>query len=257
MTSSTDSSSGSTQKKPKRSIKSRSVSFSPNVSMRCIYYNGSQDREAEFYRKDEVERIKSRAKAMSRLHKQVRSKINPEAPAPPPASISDATRYEIRGESLRGLEHLTDVTTGRKRRRVQREALLAVEEDQQKQVILHVLESAASLNGSSSDFVSIDQLLDNVVKINTRRLAKAYGDKTQEALSYARAVADEDSKVASKILAEDLTSNWAAGTRCKVKKSNRKCSQTKSGDPSVAAEFIKTLLPKPMSRHRNIVSAQA
>lgn len=107
-------------------------------------------------------------------------------------NIGDATRYEIEGESLRGMEHITDICNGKKRRQIKEDAIHAMLIWQQEQfistsfgndVVVYAVESALEMDGS--------------------KLAKAYRAKTQEALAYARRVAEEDAKVAITILAED------------------------------------------------------
>lgn len=133
-------------KKSRRRKRRKSVAFLPCVSMQCFFHNDPQQQDhTSWLKKDDLDKIKIRAKSLSRLHiLQVRSqKINSQDGTPSSsantklssASISNVTRCQIMGESLRGMEHLTDVANGRKRRRVRTEALQAVEYEQREQLI--------------------------------------------------------------------------------------------------------------------------
>ena len=251
----------------------KSVAFSASVGMRCFFHNAPQvdndrDGDPSWLKKDEVDRMKARAKALSKLHTRARARRLAAGSAGGhtptlPSSVGDVTRYKIGGESLRGMEHLTDAETGRRRRRVQDEAMRAVEDGQRgRKLALRVLEiSSSSLGGSSYSSFSIHQAMKEAAKVDAARLARAYGSKAREALAYARAVAEEDARVASRILTEDLPSSPSpadgAEKRRPVKCSGKKSSRSSSGDPSVAAEIIKSLLLGTMSRHRNVASAQA
>ena len=85
--------------------------------------------------------------------------------------------YEIIGESLRGMEHITDASTSQKRIRLR------------------------------SDTVSlIQQFQDTEDDVETSRskLANKYRGSAKEALMDARVAAEEDAKAAAQILAEDL-----------------------------------------------------
>ena len=137
------------------------------------------------------------------------------------------------------MEHLTDGASGRRRRRHQEEAVSAVAVEQQQQLIEHVLASATA-----------GEAIDRAVKMDTSRLARAYGGKTKDALRYALRLAEEDVRIAAEIRAEDLSSSPFV---------DKKQSSVKSSSDSgnfLAAE-IKNLLPRTASRQRSVVSAQA
>jgi len=209
-------------------------------------------------KKDEVDRNKNRAKALSRLHYNMRSKNNIQATGKnttADATIGDTIRYEIKGESLRGMEYMTSITIGRKRRRVQKEATQATVVEQQEQLIQHVLDVCMTDNSSRARVE--DQLKIKAMKMDHSKLAKVYGAKAQDALAYAQRVAQEDAKVAAEILAEDLQEqeDFPSSSRTSCSSSLVECSSVKrthaaiyhntesySTGPIVTAEFIKTFL---------------
>jgi len=207
-------------------------------------------------KKDEVDRNKNRAKALSRLHYNMRFKNNIQATdrnTTADATIGDTIRYEIKGESLRGMEHITNITIGRKRRRVQEEATQATVVEQQEQLIQHVLDVCMADNSSRARVE--DQLKSKAMKMDNSRLARVYGAKAQDALVYAQCVAQEDAKVAAEILAEDLQDDFPSSSRTSCSSSLVECSSVKrthtaiyhntesySTAPIVTAEFIKSFL---------------
>jgi len=246
-------------KKLKRSRKS--IQFSPRVSQRCFIQYGPQEQQgstafSSWMKKDEVDKNKTHAKTLSKLHHHMRSKNNTQATDTyADATIGDAIRYEIKGESLRGMEYMTSITIGRKRRRVQKEATQATVVEQQEQLIQHVLDVCMTDNSSRARVE--DQLKIKAMKMDHSKLAKVYGAKAQDALAYAQRVAQEDAKVAAEILAEDLQEqeDFPSSSRTSCSSSLVECSSVKrthaaiyhntesySTGPIVTAEFIKTFL---------------
>ena len=200
----------------KRSTKS--VQFSPSVNLRCFYQSGpKQPQDAAtassslslWLDKDEFDSIKRRARSLSKLHCRIHSKNNSQAAgnisstsSPPFAStnttakttnIGDAVRYEIEGESLRGMEYITNICNGKKRRQIKDDAIHAVLIWQQGQLV-----------STSFDNDVVVYAVESALEVDDNKLAKLYRAKTQEALAYARRVAEEDAKVATSILAEEL-----------------------------------------------------
>ena len=147
--------------------------------------------------------MRHRAIALSKLYCFIHSKSNAQVISSSSAATtsSEATRYEIKGESLRGMEYITDLANGKKRRRISDDAIQAVVGEQQEQLIQAVLVSS-----------TLDQVLDRAFKTNPCTLANAYGSKARDALVYARHIAAEDAKIASEILAKDLPGNSSLQT---------------------------------------------
>ena len=234
----------------------RSVQFSSNVSMRCFFAPQQSSPTITSWTKVEVEENKSRAKKLSKLHLHLRAKLHNSAsnttstPSSsstastgnlPTSSIHDVTRYRIKGESLRGMEYITDVTNGKVRRRRVEEAMSAVATEQQEQLIQRVLTLYTSSNQE-------DQEANDVMKMDTGRIAKAYSTKARNALVYAQQVAEEDAKIASQILKEDLS--------CKMKSTMTAMPMKLAMMANGTVIFKSLLLPK-TPRHRNVASAQA
>ena len=114
------------------------------------------------------------------------------------------TRYEIQGESLRGLEHIT--SNGRDRHTLTRSAINAAIREQNTQFLEYIHDNNV-MSSSSLTYVDgdgVDQIKRHAMKIDTYRLSKVYGKKTKQSLSYAQRVAREDAKIAASILAQDL-----------------------------------------------------
>lgn len=142
--------------------------------------------------------MKTRAKLLSAIHFHMRS--NGDAHARDNTSCDNAegyqtiitghpARYEIIGESLRGMENMTDVVGFLQRKRVKDEAYEAVYTEQQDQ------HRKSSLRTS--------------VSWNSEALAETYSSKTKEALVYARRIAQEDALVSAEIMIEDLPMSYS------------------------------------------------
>lgn len=191
-------------KKLKCRHRKKSVQFSSNVSMRCLVHNGDEGApsSSSWICMDQVEKAKSDVRSLSRKLLQARATKEKEPDDP---STARAVRCEVGGESLRGVEHLTDSAAGRRRRLVREGAIRAVAVEQQKQLVQRVLECAYALPASSSPSSGVNQeVIERAVEMDAAKLARAYGSKTGEALAYALKVAEEDAEVAASILEEDL-----------------------------------------------------
>ena len=278
-------------KKRKRSIKS--VQLSSSVSLRC-FFNGSLDTPQSsetslhqntasptasssallWFPKEEIESIQERARKLSKLHYHVRSKLSAQAIA----KLGNATRYKIKGDSLRGMEMITDYDNGRKRRRVQDEAIRSIMVGQQEQLIQHVLDNCActtsAISSGSSEEEVVTQVKKNATRLDTSKLANVYGLKAKKALAYAKQVGHEDAKVAAKILAEDLPAVDESSSNMHSSSTSFPCcisslQKTSSSlvikgighsntDPRISAGFIKALLPATtLSRQLSVASKQA
>ena len=98
---------------------------------------------------------------------------------------AEPTSYEIKGESLRGLEYLTDMAMGKKRQHLRNLAVSTALKEQEHQRVLNSTRSR-------------------------RMIAQEYGKTTQDASIYSRRVAEEDARVAAAILEEDLRTSSAS-----------------------------------------------
>ena len=87
--------------------------------------------------------------------------------------------YEIIGESLRGMEHITDASTSQKRIRLRSDTVSLIQQFQ-------------------------DQDTEDDVETSRSKLANKYRESAKEALMDAKVAAEEDAKAAAQILAEDL-----------------------------------------------------
>ena len=142
-----------------------------------------------------MQTIKNRAKHLAKLHRQIQNK-HPNYVA----NSSSPTRYEIGGESLRGLEYITDCDMGCNRQCIKDEAILATLQEQKKLLRQQVLESG--------DEDAKSARTNRNVNMTAIRLARIYREKAEEALRYSKLVAEEDAEVASAILAEDLSPSF-------------------------------------------------
>ena len=194
--------------------------------------------------KDEVDKTRAQAKLLAKFHSYRLLTKRKTPTSSPTSSIGDVTRYSIKGESLRGMENLTDTANGRKRRRVQEEAIRSVGDVQQEQLVQH-MSDICFLRTGVDDF-----------SIDTAQLAKVYGSKAHEALEYAKEVAHEDAKVAAKILAEDLQEESSSTSLRSKSKENVSLITTKisNTDTSVAAGSIVKSFPPEKLSHKRIVS---
>lgn len=171
-----------------RSCKRKEVSFSQTAKLRRVKVaDDSKLHEAysSWLTDEEVSSSKKRARNLSKVH-YLKTHHDADAGSPMTAHPNDRSgivynchpaHYEIIGESLRGMEHITDASTSQKRIRLR------------------------------SDTVSlIQQFQDTEDDVETSRskLANKYRESAKEALMDARVAAEEDAKAAAQILAEDL-----------------------------------------------------
>ena len=195
---------------PRRVSIESAVQFSSSVSMRSFYYDddklqlGSPSSSSSWLQKEEIDSIKSQAKTLAKVHRCLRSSSPSKSAAF--AKISP-TRYEIQGESLRGLEHIT--SNGRNRHALARSAINAAIREQNTQFLEYIHDNNVMC---SSDLTyvegdGVDQIKRHAMKIDTYRLSKVYGKKTRQSLAYAQRVATEDAKIAASILAQDLAAS--------------------------------------------------
>ena len=159
----------------RRSIKTKTVRFSSHVSLHRIATSDHLEPSCSTWHKaDELLSMKRRAQKLSVLHHIMTRPGQPKTSRSGIVSDCHPARYEIIGESLRGMEHYTDISRTLERKRVRSDSIRVVEELQ-------------NLDTTSSD-----------------ELAYVYQQRTKKALLYARSIAEEDAKVAATILTEDL-----------------------------------------------------
>eukprot|EP00956_Cyclotella_meneghiniana_P004558 scaffold5609_cov23-Cyclotella_meneghiniana.AAC.2 len=116
-----------------------------------------------------------------------------------PSTIHPA-RYEIQGESLRGMEHITDLSMGKSRRLSRDTAIKSVNQEQCRQVLIHAL----TICHGDVSLLNTIQFDVQGFKVDRTELARVYGEKTKDALAYSRRLAEEDAKLAAEILSQDL-----------------------------------------------------
>ena len=118
--------------------------------------------------------MKKRAKSLAALH-HLKTRPGQKAPSMHSGIVYNChpARYEIIGESLRGMEHITDEAHGRNRLRSGVISLIREHQDQQ---------------NPFKDY----------------ELACKYLEYSEEAMAYARQIAEEDARAAFDIMEEDL-----------------------------------------------------
>ena len=157
--------------------KKKTVTFSSKVKLRSFASDPNNTQGySSWLTADEISSMKKRARTLSMIHQ---IKTRPGKPAPPKRSgivyNCHPAHYEIIGESLRGMEHHTDISKARGRERLRSDVIRLVDEHQNLQEIE-----------------------------NRSKLACMYRERTKEALVSSRKVAEEDARIAAAILAEDL-----------------------------------------------------
>ena len=157
----------------RRCIAKKTVTFSSTAKLRTFTNDNSLQAYSSWHTDDELSSMKKRARKLSMLH-YLKTR-------PGQANLSKRSgivynchpaHYEIIEESLRGMEHHTDISKARRRERLRSDAISLVEENQD--------------------------------KTSRSKLACMYRESTKEAMLYSREIAEEDAKVAAAILAEDL-----------------------------------------------------
>lgn len=209
----------------------RRVGFSPNVSLRYFFPPASQynhEEASSLFRVagGDIDVAKEDAKTLSRMHLRLRLSSDSKISNDNDSTLADqeddgeveivskthATQYKLNGESLRGMEHITDLHTGRKRRRIKAEAIQSVMMEQQTQLINTVLDSyAVDSDMPYEEDDRIDQVLNNATRMDTKKIAEVYASKSKEAYRYATMVAEDAAKNATAILTQDLNTNYNNG----------------------------------------------
>mmetsp|Transcript_15442 Transcript_15442/g.33200 ORF Transcript_15442/g.33200 Transcript_15442/m.33200 type:complete len:283 (-) Transcript_15442:113-961(-) len=226
----------------KRNKSKKSIQFSESVNVRFfIQYvpqlqQGKQDEDiitATSHPMD-INGTKNYVRALSKLHNLIRRSKNNNTQVTPATGASTTTatssnnidnnddnigntiRYEINGESLRGMEHMTELIIGRKRLKTKIMAIKVVtlmteqQEQQQLEQQLHYVSSDSSddTNNDGKNTTSTTMARKDKSKkgLGNHRstLAEMYRLKARQALLYAIRVGEEDAKVAAEILAEDI-----------------------------------------------------
>jgi flagellar biosynthesis regulator FlaF len=147
--------------------------------------------------------MKEEAKRFAKLHYFHRAKRGQSQQTSSMPNYIHPSRYSIKGESLRGMENITNLQHGKQRQSEKVEAIRAAIQEQQEQLVFNVLElyDATSASSPTSSTASITR---SVLRLNAAKLSKVYSGKTQEALAYSRRVAAEDAIVAAEILEQDF-----------------------------------------------------
>eukprot|EP00985_Skeletonema_marinoi_P009755 scaffold4541_cov121-Skeletonema_marinoi.AAC.14 len=162
-----------------RSIaKKKTVKFSPNAKLRSFAASGNDlQAQSSWLTPNELSSMKKRAQNLSILHYIKTRPGKPKAPSNRSGIVYNChpAHYEIIGESLRGMERYTDISQARRRERLRSDAIKLVEEHQ------------------------------NLNETIRSKLACMYRETAEEAMVYARKIAEEDANIAAVILAEDLT----------------------------------------------------
>ncbi|KAL7463185.1 hypothetical protein ACHAXS_003564 [Conticribra weissflogii] len=155
------------------------VHFSPSVTLRIVS-DSSNHFHSPWHSAEEVKSMKLQAKTLAKLHYRLSNKDSAKSET---LSSSPST-YELRGESLRGMEHLTDISMGRRRQCLKSKAIATTVEEQEIQLEIH---SSRTLDANGR-----------------RRIAQEYANVAREAVEYSRRIAEEDAREAATILREDL-----------------------------------------------------
>mmetsp|Transcript_10838 Transcript_10838/g.22929 ORF Transcript_10838/g.22929 Transcript_10838/m.22929 type:complete len:254 (-) Transcript_10838:192-953(-) len=154
------------------------VHFSPNVTLRIVS-DSSNHFKSPWHSAEDVKSMKLRAKTLAKLHYRL------SAAAAESETLSSApSTYELKGESLRGMEHLTDISMGRRRQCLKSKAIATTIEEQEIQLEIY---SSRTLNANGR-----------------RRIAQEYANVAREAVEYSKRIAEEDAREAAAILREDL-----------------------------------------------------
>lgn len=220
--------SGSSEQPCKRRYdeeKKKTVSFSSAATLRRVSDDRPQT-DSSWLTGDEVSSMKKRAKNLSKFHYFKTRPGRAKAPTADRSGIvynCHPAHYEIIGESLRGMEHVTDVSHARRRERVRSDAISIVKE--------HQNQDRQGASKESSEATS-------------SKLAFKYRESTKEAMAYSRKIAEEDAKAAANILAEDLKEDSFRPQHHRTV-SEESASSVSSSMPSVSN--IDTVFPLPTS----------
>lgn len=163
-------------KRQRVTAKKKTVSFSSNAKLRTVFNDENQQTYFPWLTDDEVSSMKKRARKLSKLHYIKTRPGQPKAPSDRSGIVYNChpALYEIIGESLRGMEHLTCTSKARSRERLRSGAISFVEDYQNQ---------------------------DNTTRV---KLVCKYIESTKEAMAYSIQMAEEDARAAAAILTEDL-----------------------------------------------------
>ena len=156
--------------------KNKTITFSSKVKV-CSFANGhDMQGYSSWLTSDKLSSIRKRAKKLPMIHYIKTRPGQPKAPSNRSGIVYNChpAHYEIIGESLRGMEHYTDISKARRREQLRSNSIRLVEEHQ------------------------------NLDKTSRNKLACMYRESAKEAMMYARKIAEEDANVAAAILTEDL-----------------------------------------------------
>ncbi|KAL3783331.1 hypothetical protein HJC23_011095 [Cyclotella cryptica] len=179
----------------------KSVQFCPRVKLRCMISKSHESSQSEYLSwlsVSELQRMKNRAKKLAKAHYVLH---NIQNQGKLPATTMHPTTYEINGESLRGMEHITDLNMGKQRRASKAEAYRSVSEEQCRQ---RIVKTSMPWSNDPAMSPSAANALKDVCFINASQLSKVYAEKTRSALAYSIRLAKQDAEEAAAILVQDL-----------------------------------------------------
>ena len=188
------------------STEKKSVQFHPEVKLRCVIPSSNDPQDTTWINLLELCEMKASARNLAKAHlfrsivhsrEEVTTSTTPVSSSPPVSPTLHPARYEIEGESLRGMEHITDLSAGKSRRLSRDAAIKSVDQEQCRQVLVHALKCC---HGD----VSLLKLDVQGFVIDRTELSRVYGEKTKDALAYSRRLAEEDARMAAEILSQDL-----------------------------------------------------
>jgi len=156
--------------------KKKTITFSSKVKVRSFANGHDMQGYSSWLTSDKLSSIRKRAKKLSMIHYIKTRPGQPKAPSNRSGIVYNChpAHYEIIGESLRGMEHYTDISKARRREQLRSNSIRLVEEHQ------------------------------NLDKTSRNKLACMYRESAKEAMMYARKIAEEDTNIAAVILTEDL-----------------------------------------------------
>jgi hypothetical protein len=159
--------------KRRRCVAKKAVTFSSTNKLRRFFNDNNLQVYSSWHTDDELSSMKKRAKKLSMFHCAKTHPGQAKAPSKRSGIVYNChpAHYEIIEESLRGMEHHTDISKARRQESLRSDAISLVVENQD---------------------------------TSRSKLACIYRESAKEAMSYSREIAEEDAKVAAAILAEDL-----------------------------------------------------
>lgn len=192
------------------STKKKSVQFHPEVKLRCVTPSNNDPQDTTWINPLELCEMKASARNLAKAHlirsivhsrEEATTSTTPASSPPPVSPALHPARYEIEGESLRGMEIITDLSAGKSRRLSRDAAIKSVDQEQCRQVLVHALKCC---NGDVSLLNAVECDVLRGFVIDRTELSRVYGEKTKDALAYSRRLAEEDARMAAEILSQDL-----------------------------------------------------